>query len=99
MNEKILNQCINEPRGFLSDSAMPKNVSVSRTWDRLIAFRIMSVPEARVLTVSRAVAKEEGIFAAAGSETFPGALFCIFSARSAILRRVGVEASAPKETE
>jgi len=24
-------QCINEPRGFLNDSAIPKNVSVSRT--------------------------------------------------------------------
>jgi hypothetical protein len=49
--------------------------------------------------VSRAVEKEEGIFAAAGSKAFPGALFCISNARSAILRRTVVEASSPKETE
>ena len=55
--------------------------------------------EVRVLTVSRAVAKEEGTFAAAGSKAFPGALFCISSARSAIRRRAVVEASSPKETE
>jgi hypothetical protein len=51
----------------------------------------------QVLTVSRAVVKEEGILAVAGNEGSSGALFCISSASCAILRRVGAQTSWPKK--
>jgi hypothetical protein len=51
-----------------------------------------------VLTESRAVAKEEGIFAVSGSKGSRGASFCTSRASSAILRRVEADSSSPKET-
>src|SRR5258708_34813539 len=55
------------------------------------------MPEAPVLTVSRAAANEEGKVFGAGREASREALFCILSARSAILWRAAFEAPPPKE--
>lgn len=81
-------QHIGDPRGFLSDSAMFKNVCASWT------YMISTLEECRYhegpslsLTVSAAIMNEEGTKAVEGLNRSRGALFWISRANLAILRR------------
>ena len=55
---------------FFSDSANPRNVSASRTYQETsgIEYGALSAGNSQVLAVSRAVVKEEGIADAEGSK-------------------------------
>jgi len=80
-------QHIGDPRGFLSDSAMFKNVCASWTYviSTLGGYRYER--SSLSLAVSRAIKNEEGTEAVEGLKGSRGALFWISRANLAILRR------------
>ena len=81
-------QEIGDPRGFLSDSAIFKNVRASWTYVIPTSEDYLHDEQPSLsLTVSRAIWNEERIEADEGLKGSQGALFCISRANSAILRR------------
>jgi hypothetical protein len=81
------------------ESAIPKNVSASRTWVISTLGDLHHGGCRECLTVSRAIEKEEGTEAVGGLRRSRGALFWTLRAVLAILRSEEDEESGPKEME